>query len=85
MVTFIPHGSDVAEPFFDGGDSMRRVFMPPAGYFGYGGHGAFERTTGFGHHGVMTKMEIQCLDNVGWVIFRAWMQQKHMSVIKKKL
>lgn len=52
---------------------MRRVFVPPASYFGNGGHGAFEGTTGFGHHGVMTKMEIQCLDNVGGLIFGAWM------------
>lgn len=77
-VTFIPHGSDVAKPFFDSSNSMWRVFMPPAGYFGYGGHGALQSTTGFGHHDIMTKMEIQCLDNVGGVIIGAWMQRTQM-------
>lgn len=73
MVTFTPHGSDVVEPFFDCGDSMWGVFMPPPGYFSYGGHWALERTAGFGHHGVMTKMEIQRLNNVGRIVFGAWM------------
>lgn len=72
MFTFVPHGSDVAEPFFDCGNSMWRVFMPPSGYFGYGGHWAFECTTGFGHHGVMAKMEIQCLNYIRRIIFGAW-------------
>lgn len=67
--TFIPHGGDVVEPFFDSGDSMWRVLVPPPGYFGYSCHRAFEGPTGFGHHGVVTEMEIQCLDNIGGIIF----------------
>ena len=59
--------------------------MPPAGYFGYGGHRALKCTTWFCYHSVMTKMEIQCLNNVGRIIFGALMEHKQMSVIKKRL
>lgn len=72
-MTFIPHGGDIVEPLFDCGDSMRGVFMPPAGDFGYGGHWALECTAGFGHHRVVTKMEVQCLYDVGRIIIGAWM------------
>lgn len=65
LVTFVPHGGDVTEPFLDCCHSMGRVFMAPPGYFGYGGHWAFKCSTGFGHHGVVTQMEIQCLNDVG--------------------
>lgn len=80
MITFIPHGSNVVEPFFNCGDSMWGVFMPSPGYFGYGGHRAFECAAGFGHHGVVTKMEIQCLNDVGRIIFGAWTWQKHKGL-----
>lgn len=73
MVTFIPHCSDIVKPFFDCGDAMWGVFMPPPGYFGYGGHRALKCAAGFCHHSVMTKMKIQCLNNVGRVVFGAWM------------
>lgn len=71
MVTFIPHGGDVVEPLFDCCDSVWRVFMPLPGYFGDGGHWAFKRATGFGDHGVVTEMEVQCLDDVSGIIFGA--------------
>lgn len=73
MFTFIPHSGDVIEPLFDCGNAVWGVFMPPAGDFGYGGHWAFKWPTGFSHHGVMTKMEVQCLNDVGGIIFGAWM------------
>lgn len=76
IVTFVPHGSDVVEPLFNSCDSVWRVFVSPAGYFGYSGHRAFECTAGFGHHGVVTEMEIQCLHNVGRIIVGAWVEQK---------
>lgn len=76
MVTFIPHGGDVVEPLFDCSNSVWRVFMPLPGYFGYGGHRALKCTTGFGNHGVMTKMEVQCLDNVGGIVFGACIRYK---------
>lgn len=69
--TFISHGSDITEPFLDCCNSVWGVFMPPPCYFGYGGHWAFKRSTGFGYHGVVTEVEIQRLNNVGRIIFGA--------------
>lgn len=67
-VTFVSHGGDVVEPLFNSGDTVRGVFVASAGYLGDGGHWAFQRATGFGHHGVVAEMEIQCLDDVGGII-----------------
>lgn len=66
--TFISHGSDIAEPFLDAGDPVWGVLMSPAGYLGDGGHRALQGSTRLGHHGVVTKVEIQGLHNVGWVV-----------------
>lgn len=77
--TFVPHGSDVVEPLFDCGDSVWRVFMSTAGDFSYRGHWTLESATGFCHHSVMTKMEVQSLDYVGGLIFGACEQHKHRS------
>ena len=61
---------------------MWRVLMPPSGYFGYGGHRALECTTRFCDHGVVTKMEIQCLNDVSRNIYGTWTNQKQMLDIK---
>lgn len=50
---------------------MWGVFMPPPRYFGYGGHWAFKCSAGLGHHGIVTEMEIQRLNNVGRIVFGA--------------
>lgn len=47
---------------------MWRVFVPPPGYLGNGGHRAFQGTTGLGHHCVVTEMEVQCLNNVCGIV-----------------
>lgn len=59
---------------------MWGVFVPPPGYFGDGGHWAFERTAWFCYHGIMAEMEIQCLNDVGGVIFGAWTDQTHVMI-----
>lgn len=75
--TFVPHGSDIVEPLFDCSYSVWRIFVSPAGDFGYSGHWTFESATGFCHHSVVTKMEVQSLDYVGGLIFGACEQHKH--------
>lgn len=69
MFTFVSHCSDVAKPFFDSSNTMWRVFMSPSCDFGYGGHWAFESTTRLRDHRVVAEMEIQCLHDVGRVVF----------------
>lgn len=76
MFTFISHGSYITEPFLDCCNSVWWVFMPPPRYFGYCGHWAFQCSAGFGHHGVVAKMEIQRLNNVGRIVFGAWCDPK---------
>jgi len=70
-ITFIPHGSDVVEPLFDRGHSVWRVFVPPPGDLGYGGHRAFQGAARFCHHGVVSQMEVQRLHDVGGLVFGA--------------
>lgn len=78
VFTFIPHCSDVVEPFFDCSNTVWRVLVSPACDFGYGGHRAFESAARLRHHRVVAEVEIQRLHNVGGVVFGAWVRQKQI-------
>ncbi len=68
MFTFVPHGSDIVEPFFDCSHPMRGVFMAAAGNLSDGCHWALQSTTRLGYHCIMPKVKVKGLNDVCRII-----------------
>lgn len=72
--TFVPHGGDVVEPLLHRGDAVWRVLVATARDLGDGRHGTLQGATWLRYHGVVSKMEVQRLHDVGGVVSGACSQ-----------